>query len=224
MKHSTNTMTIFFFVAILLIFVEGFLFENGSIFFVLFPLFLVYIAWKRQKKKLFWISSIFSILFLLSMWSMRLIIFLFLIYTLYRLMKKEPIEVDLSFFKKTDRKANRLVTEEEDRTASYAWEDVHVQSFAGHLVIDTTKTILPQSLAIINVRQGFGKTTIIVPYEVPVHIHYNALYGELHPFQESPYRLMNESVSFEDAASTDTKQQLIIYVSTFIGDLEVIRK
>lgn len=224
MKRSTDTMTIFLFIALLLIFVEGFLFENGSIFFVLFPLFLTYIAWKRQKKKLFWISGIFAILFLLSMWSMRLIIFFFLIYTLYRLMKKEPIEIDLSFLKKANRKANTFVAGDEEMTTSYAWENVHLQNFAGHLVIDTTKTILPPAFAFINVRQGFGKTTIIVPYEVPVHIRYNTLYGELHPFQTTPYRLMNESVSFEDATSTETKQQLIIYVSTFIGDLEVIRK
>jgi len=101
---------------------------------------------------------------------------------------------------------------------------VHIQNAAGDIIIDTTSTILPKDTSLINVRQGFGKTTVYVPYEIPVRIHFNTLFGEVHAFDNQYNRLFNESIMLQDGAKIDTPQQLIITVSTFLGDLEVVRK
>lgn len=225
MPQRTNIFTRFFLIALLLIFVEGFLFENGNIFFALLGLAGLLFAVKKQKRTIFWISIGLIAIVVVSMWSMRFIVIMILMYVIWKMMKKEPIEVDLSAYKMSTKKTNNpLISFDQQTTENYEWQDIHIQNAAGDLVIDTTSTILPKDTSLINVRQGFGKTTIYVPYEVPVNIHFNTLFGEVHAFGNQYNRLFNQAIILKDGESHETKQQLIITVSTFLGDLEVVRK
>lgn len=226
MTQRTNTFTIFFLVALMLMFVEGFLFGNGNIFFAFFGVLGVIFAMKKKKRTIFWISAGIIVLVLISMWSMRLIVLAILGYVIFKMMRKEPVEFDFSSYKgAANTQSNPVIAFDSMNTVeSYEWRDVHIQNAAGDIIIDTTSTILPKDTSLINVRQGFGKTTVYVPYEIPVRIHFNTLFGEVHAFDNQYNRLFNESIMLQDGAKIDTPQQLIITVSTFLGDLEVVRK
>lgn len=225
MPQRTNIFTRFFLAALLLIFIEGFLLENGNIFFALLGLAGILYAVKKQKRAIFWISVGLIVIVFMSMWSMRIIIVLVLAYIIWKMVQKEPLEVDVSAYQTNAVKQNNpIISFEQSSTATYQWQDVHIQNAAGDLIVDTTTTILPKNVSLINVRQGFGKTTVYVPYEVPVRIHFNTLYGEVQAFGNQYSRLFNQSIVLKDGDFIDTPQQLIITVSTFLGDLEVVRK
>lgn len=226
MTQRTNTFTIFFLIALMLMFIEGFLFGNGSIVFAVAGLFGIIFAMKKKTRVIFWISAGMIVLVLVSMWSMRLIVLAILGYIVLKMMRKEPVEFDFSSYKSAQKKyVNPLITfDSMNASEAYEWRDVHIQNAAGDIMIDTTSTILPKDTSLITVRQGFGKTTVYVPYEVPVRIHFNTLFGEIHAFDNQYNRLFNESITLQDGVTIETPQQLIITVSTFLGDLEVIRK
>ena len=99
MTQRTNTFTIFFLVALMLMFVEGFLFGNGNIFFAFFGVLGVIFAMKKKKRTIFWISAGIIVLVLISMWSMRLIVLAILGYVIFKMMRKEPVEFDFSSYK-----------------------------------------------------------------------------------------------------------------------------
>lgn len=225
MPQRTNIFTRFFLVALLLIFIEGFLLENGNIFFALLGLAGILYAVKKQKRAIFWISVGLIAIVFMSMWSMRIIIVIVLAYIIWKMMQKEPLEVDVSAYQTNAVKRNNpTISFEQSSTDTYQWQDIHIQNAAGDITIDTTTTILPKNMSFINVRQGFGKTTIYVPYEIPVRIHFNTLYGEVQAFGNQYSRLFNQSVVLKDGDMIDTPQQLVITVSTLLGDLEVVRK
>ena len=85
-----------------------------------------------------------------------------------------------------------------------------------------TQTILPHGKSIISIQQSLGKVRVIVPYEVTVKLHYSTLYGEATCFDYHPKRLINEQLSFDNGDS-DGKRILVIYVTSWIGDVEVRR-
>lgn len=78
----------------------------------------------------------------------------------------------------------------------------------------------------ISVRQGIGKIKIDLPYEIPVRIHYTTLFGDARIFDLYKKRLINESLRMQDSyeGKRDDDAELIITLSTWIGDIEVNRK
>ena len=93
-------------------------------------------------------------------------------------------------------------------------------------MIDVTQTVLPKGLSFVSVRQSLGKVTIYVPYEIPVRLHFATIIGEADIFGRGVQRLWNQSVLVKDGYLDDVlyASELVITVSTWIGDIEVIRK
>lgn len=227
----TNTFTTLLLVTVLCILIEGLLFENGLTFMGILGLFFIYFSMKRQKKVLFWLGIIFLSIAILSMWSLSLLLIIMVIYVLWKMYKGESTEINLSNLisnsnSQHTKNENKIFQFDDSPTDSYAWKDIHLQNLVGELSIDTTETILPKGTSFISIRQGFGKTTIYVPYELPVRIHFNTLVGEAKLFKKTYPRLWNESLSIKDGYATDQPptRELIITTSAFFGDLEVVRK
>lgn len=233
-RISTDRITFWLLMALLLVFVEAMFFHNGSVLFVLFGIGLLYISLRRKSRIFFWIGIAFLGIALLSMWSLRLLIAATLVYTLVRLWKGDSSEQVIEPFIGNDVVEtpnsiiqNKLFSVQSTPFQAYEWEDVHVQGFYSDLTIDATQTVLPKGTSIVSVRQGIGKVRIAVPYEIPVRIHYTTLLGDARLFGAGKKRLWNQSLVVKDGYSTEQglgAAELIITVSTWLGDIEVIRK
>lgn len=228
---TTNTLTTIVLIAVLCIIVEGMIFENGMVFLALLGVFFIYISIKRQKKTIFWLGILFLLLALLSMWSLRLLIVLLVIFILWKMIKGEPIQINVhptldgqtaNYVKHK----NKVFQFDDAPTETYVWQDIHLQNLVGDVTVDTTNTILPKGSSFISIRQGFGKITIIIPYEVPIRVHFNTVVGEATILKEKYPRLWNEAVSIKNSYPNDLvpERELIITASSFFGDLEVVRK
>ncbi|MGX9133009.1 cell wall-active antibiotics response protein LiaF [Rummeliibacillus sp. JY-2-4R] len=229
-RFSTNKLTMLAITAFLLIFIEATFFQNGSIMFAIMGAFFIYISMRKRRKWLFWIGVFCIAITLLSMWSLRIIVVVTLIYVLWQMKKGDPIHI--SFAKPVSKHAsshpikNYLFSFQSTPIQSYEWHDVHIQSFVGNLHIDTTQTVLPKGASLISIRQGFGKVQIIVPYEVPIRLHYNTFVGEAKCFGTTFPRIWHDTLSLRDGYENieEASSELIITVSSFFGDVEVIRQ
>lgn len=232
MKHiQTNTMTTLLFAALLCIVAEGILFGSDMMIFALIGIGLIYVSMKKQRKLFFWLGLGLLILSVLSMWSLRILLFVTVIYILFKMREDTPATVHVNTSSTEERplerkKKNNFFQFDDTLNTSYVWEDVHVQNFVGQITIDTTDTILPKGASLISIRQGIGKITVVVPYEIPVRIYYNALMGEATIMQHKYPRLWNESLAVKDGYREHElpERELIIAASSFSGDLEVLRK
>ncbi|MBK3495525.1 cell wall-active antibiotics response protein [Viridibacillus sp. YIM B01967] len=229
---TTNKLTMLLIISLLLIFIEVVFFDNGSIIFALLGIVMVYMSISKRSKWLFWFGAIISIMSLFSMWSLRLIVVITLVYLLWQLKKGSPVSISLPKqfdYDPTDDEPiiqNKAFSVQSTPMNAYEWQDVHVQGIVGDLTIDTTQTLLPKGTSLISVRQGFGKVRIAVPYEVPVRIHFNTLVGDIQLFGKKTPRLWNTNISMKDGYNQEIESpvELIITISTLLGDVEVIRK
>lgn len=230
MQFSTNKLTMLIIVACLLVFIEATFFENGSIMFVVLGVFFIYISMRKRRKWLFWSGIICIAIALMSMWSLRIIVIVTLFYILWQLKKGDPIH--LSFSKSSAQQTidqpvkNKFFSFQSTPLQSYEWQDVHIQSLVGNLHIDTTQTVLPKGTSLVSIRQGFGKVKIIVPYEIPVRLHYNTFIGDAKCFENTYSRIWNDTITLRDGYEhiEEASTELIISVSTLCGDIEVIRQ
>jgi len=166
------------------------------------------------------------------MWSLRLFIIGIILYFLYKLWKNEPINEVIRPFEHIyedtpDRVIqNKLFSTQTTPYQAYEWRDVHVQSFYGDISIDVTETVLPKGTSFISIRQSFGKVSIHIPYEIPVRIHYATVIGEANLLGRGNQRLWNQSIVLKDGYQDNIAHaaDLVIIVSAWIGDIEVIRK
>lgn len=85
---------------------------------------------------------------------------------------------------------------------------------------------MPKGTSLISIRQGFGKVRIIVPYEIPVRLHYNTFVGDAKCFGNAYPRIWNDTITLRDGYDLieEASTELIITVSTLFGDVEVIRQ
>lgn len=232
-RISTDRITFWLLAALLLIFVEAMFFHNGSVLFVLFGIGLIYLSLRRRSRLFFWGGVAFLGIALLSMWSLRLLIALTMVYILVRLWKgdeKEQVIQPFSGDKAETPNAiiqNKLFSVQSTPFQAYEWEDIHVQGFYGDITIDTTQTVLPKGTSLISVRQGIGKIRVAVPYEIPVRIYYTTLLGDARLFGANKKRIWNQSITLQNGypeSQGEATSELIIAVSTWLGDVEVIRK
>lgn len=226
---TTNRKALIFWSALLLIFVEVAFFGNGSVFLVLLGIGLLYYAMNKTpetRKMYVWTSVILIGISVLSMWSLRLIIFSIAIYLLVRLWKGEDWQQELPLGSMADKELfrNRFFAAQSTPIAAYEWKDIHVQGFAGDLLIDATQTVLPKKTSLVSIRQGFGKVKIVLPYEVPVRIYYNTILGDARFFTDAKQRIWNGAVHTENGYPADGKTEMIITITTWMGDVEVIRR
>jgi len=232
-RFSTDRITFWLLAALLLIFVEAMFFHNGSVLFVLFGIGFIYLSLRRRSRLFFWSGVAFLGVALLSMWSLRLLIALTMVYILVRLWKGDETEQVIQPFLGDKAETpnaiiqNKLFSVQSTPFQAYEWEDVHVQGFYGNITIDTTQTVLPKGTSLISVRQGIGKIRVAVPYEIPVRIYYTTLLGDARLFGANKKRIWNQSITQQNGypeAQGEATSELIIAVSTWLGDVEVIRK
>lgn len=218
-KISSHQLTIFMLLFTLLFLIELLFFHNGSAFILLIGAFLLYMG-LTKKSKGFLVSSIVLLsLSLFTMWSMQLVLLIFLLYVLWAFIQKKQdvIVVDIETTRQTE--PSPLIAE----TATdqpFKWRNIQIERLLGDVTIDTTQTILPKGKSFISVHQAFGQVRIIVPYEVHVDIHFTTLYGEAKVFHDYK-RLLNEQCVWQD--STDQPRELVIFIASWIGDVEVSR-
>lgn len=230
MKNLTTNQVIFWtLLFFIIVFTEMIVFQNGGFFLLVIGAVLLYWSITRSKKIVLWISIALLGISLISMWSLRLFLMLFFMFLLYKFLTKEDSETIAVQFK-DELPNNQIVRNKLFGTSStpiedYKWRDVHIQRLIGDITIDTTQTILPLGTSFISIRQGFGAVKIIVPYEVPVRVQYATLYGKAKLLNFEQKKLMNETLFFKDGVVADgAKRELVIHVTTYIGDVEVARQ
>lgn len=232
MNHfSTNRQAFFALSALFLIFVEAAFFGNGSVFLVLLGIGLIYYGNKKSpkyRKSYFWTGFILIGISILSMWSLRLFILAVAIYLLVRLWKGEEWQQEVPLQGQVDKGLiqNKFFSAQATPIESYEWKDIHVQGFVGDLLIDATQTVLPKKTSLIAIRQGFGRVRIILPYDVPVRIYYSTVFGDARFFNEEKQRIWHGSVHTMDGyvIGENSKTELIVTITTWMGDVEVIRR
>ncbi|TWT06855.1 hypothetical protein FQV26_03330 [Planococcus sp. CPCC 101016] len=232
MQHfTTNRQAFFLLSALLLIFVEAAFFGNGSVFLILLGIGTIYYAFKNKSKyrrSYFWTGVFLIGVSILSMWSLRLMVFGLALYLLLRLWKGAEWVQTAPLYAPVDKGLiqNKVMAAQSTPIESYEWKDVHVQGFIGDLLIDTTHTVLPKKTSLISIRQGFGKVQVVVPYEVPVRVFYSTLLGEARFFNGDSQRILNGTIHAEDGYPSDegNKAELIVSITTWMGDVEVIRR
>ncbi|TWT16132.1 cell wall-active antibiotics response protein LiaF [Planomicrobium sp. CPCC 101079] len=230
-SFSTNKQAFFLLSALLLVFVESAFFGNGSVFLVLLGIGLIYYGLKKTRKtrkSFLWTGFILIGISILSMWSLRAFILVVALYLLVRLWKGEEWQQEVPIRKTIDNGLikNKFLSAQSTPIEAYEWKDIHVQGFFGDLLIDATQTVLPKKTSLVSIRQGFGKVRVIVPYEVPVRVYYSTLLGEACFFKNEKQRLWYSTVHAEDGyiEAADSKTEMIVSVTTWMGDVEVIRR
>jgi predicted membrane protein len=231
-ENQTNKLAFILISFVFLMFIEATVFRNGSIILALLGIGMIYFSLRKRTRFLFWAGFILMLIAVFSMWSLRLFLIVIMMYVLYKLWKNEPIRQMIrpfdTVYEETPNSIiqNKLFSSQTTPFNAYEWQDVHVQSFYGEHVIDVTQTVLPKGTSFISIRQSLGKVTIYIPYEVPVRLHYATIIGEANILGRGIQRLWNQSIVLKDGYQEDVSyaSELVITVSTWIGDIEVIRK
>lgn len=231
-RIDTSKISFWGFAFLLLIFLETVFLRNGSIIYVLIGSVLIYYGMRKKSKVRIFIGIFFIILALFTLWSLRLLILIVLINVLIKLWKGIPAETIMrpihEFQSETPNGLwkNKLFSIQTSPFSSYEWEDIHIQGVLGDIHIDVTDTVLPKGTSFISVRQGIGKIKIELPYEIPVRVHYTTLLGEAKLFGTHKKRLVNEFLHMKDGyvEQSSSSSELVITLSTWAGDVEVIRK
>ena len=104
----------------------------------------------------------------------------------------------------------------------YKWEDLQIQHGIGEIDIDMTKAANIKEHNVIVVRHLVGKVQVVVPLNYNIHLHFTAFFGNAY-INEQNYKVENTNISVREETKPDN-YTVNIYVSTFIGDIEVIYK
>lgn len=97
---------------------------------------------------------------------------------------------------------------------------MQIQHGVGDIYIDMTKAANIKENNTIVVRHILGKVQLIVPVNYNINLHMAAFYGTAYINGEA-YKVENNHVQVEEKPKEEN-YSVNIYVSTFIGDVEVI--
>ena len=100
----------------------------------------------------------------------------------------------------------------------YKWEDVQIQHGIGDIHIDMTKAANIKETNTIVVRHILGKVQVVVPLNYNINLH--ALFYGTAYVNDKSYKIENNHVQIEE--KKDDNYTVNVYVSSFIGDVEVI--
>ncbi|WP_241536054.1 cell wall-active antibiotics response protein LiaF [Indiicoccus explosivorum] len=235
-QFTTNQQVFFLLLIFVLLFVESTFFHNGTVFLAVLGFIFMYIGtrnYHRFGKALFWLGVLFLAAAILSLWTLRFVVLVTALVLMVRLWRGENSQQEVPLMGGSEPKAdgrglirNKLFSAQSTPAEAYEWKDIHVQGLAGDLRIDVTRTVLPKRTSLISIRQGFGKVRIIVPYEVPVRVFYSTLYGDARLFSNPKQRILYSTVQAHDGYSQEeaSQRELIISLTTWMGDVEVIRQ
>ncbi|PTF98603.1 cell wall-active antibiotics response protein LiaF, partial [Staphylococcus chromogenes] len=172
----------------------------------------------------FWIGTLMVLFTLLSNKYTLVILFIFMIivavrYIVYKrkplkVTTSEAVEASPSFIKQ------KWFGEQKTPVYVYKWEDLQIQHGMGDVYIDMTKAANLKSQNNIVIRHIVGKVQVVVPLNYNVKLNVAAFYGNIN-FEEQRLKLENNNVTLESSEKSD-RYTVNIFVSTFIGDVEVV--
>ncbi|MBI5974733.1 cell wall-active antibiotics response protein VraT [Staphylococcus canis] len=200
----------------------------GFLFILLLGSILMYVGYiyfhKVRGLLSFWIGALMIIFTLLSNKYTLIILFIFIIFISLRYIvyKRKPLEVigteevseSHAFVKQ------RWFGEQKTPIYIYKWEDLQIQHAIGDVLVDMTKAANLKYENTIVMRHIVGKVQVIVPLNYNVKLHVAAFYGKVNLNQQI-YKVENNHLNVESEQKAD-RYTVNIFVSTFIGDVEVI--
>lgn len=207
--------------------------EHFSRFLLILLLFLLLIRYYTGKQGnnliLVAVSILFFFIIMLNPFVI-LAIFVALIYSLfllYPMMTQEREETNLVF--------EDVVTVKKEKNrwfgnlhhfSSYQtcrFDDINIFRLMGKDTIHLEHVILSNHDNVIILRKIVGTTRIIVPIDVEVSLSVNSLYGDL-TFLDQPKRaLRNEQFHQETRDYLKSPKSVKIFLTTMVGDVEVVR-
>lgn len=225
---STQMLIVFTALMIIANFYYIFFEKIGFLLVLLLGCVLVYVGYlyfhKIRGLLAFWIGALLIAFTLLSNKYTIIILFLFLLLLMIRYVihKFKPMKViateetmsSPSFIKQ------KWFGEQKTPVYVYKWEDVQIQHGIGDLHIDLTKAANIKENNTIVVRHILGKVQVLVPINYNINLHMVAFYGSAYVNDKS-YKVENDNIHIEETVKTDN-YTINIYVSTFIGDVEVV--
>lgn len=227
---STEMLIIFTALMIIANFYYIFFEKIGFLLVLLLGCILVYIGYvyfhKVRGLLSFWIGALLIAFTLLSNKYTIIILFIFLIVLIirYLIYKFKPFkiiaseeEVDSPEFIK-----QKWFGEQRTPVYVYKWEDLQIQHGIGDVHIDMTKAANIKENNTIVVRHLIGRTQIVVPLNYNINFHFTALFGNAY-INEQSYKVENKNIKIVEKTKEEN-YTVNIYLSTFIGDVEVIYK
>lgn len=103
----------------------------------------------------------------------------------------------------------------------YEWDNMNLLVASGDTIIDLGNTILPKGQNIIVIRKGIGRTRILVPSGIGIHLDCSIFAGKV-IFKEEKIELWNERLSLYSKDYQQTTRKIKIISNTIVGDIEVI--
>lgn len=225
---STEMLIIFTALMIIANFYYIFFEKIGFLLVLLLGCVLVYVGYvyfhKVRGLLSFWIGTLLIAFTLLSNKYTIIILFIFLVVLIirYLIYKFKPLKVIATDEEVTSPIFIKQKWFGELRTPVYVykWEDVQIQHGIGDIHIDMTKAANIKETNTIVVRHILGKVQVIVPLNYNINLHAAAFYGTAYLEQQS-YKIENNHIQVEEKTKEDN-YTVNVYVSTFIGDVEVI--
>lgn len=225
---STEMLIIFTALMIIANFYYIFFEKIGFLLVLLLGCVLVYVGYvyfhKVRGLLSFWIGTLLIAFTLLSNKYTIIILFIFLVVLIirYLIYKFKPLKVIATDEEVTSPIFIKQKWFGEQRTPVYVykWEDVQIQHGIGDIHIDMTKAANIKETNTIVVRHILGKVQVIVPLNYNINLHAAAFYGTAYLEQQS-YKIENNHIQVEEKTKEDN-YTFNVYVSTFIGDVEVI--
>lgn len=225
---STELLIIFTALMIIANFYYIFFEKIGFLFVLLLGIILMYVGYiyfhKVRGLLCFWIGTLMVLFTLLSNKYTLVILFIFMIivavrYIVYKrkplkVTTSEAVEASPSFIKQ------KWFGEQKTPVYVYKWEDLQIQHGMGDVYIDMTKAANLKSQNNIVIRHIVGKVQVVVPLNYNVKLNVAAFYGNIN-FEEQRLKLENNNVTLESSEKSD-RYTVNIFVSTFIGDVEVV--
>lgn len=227
---STEMLIVFTALMIIANFYYIFFEKIGFIFVLLLGCILVYVGYlyfhKIRGLLSFWIGVLLIAFTLLSNKYTIIILFIFLIvlivrYIFYRFKPLKIIATEEAV-ESPEFIKQKWFGEQRTPIYVYKWEDLQIQHGIGDIHIDMSKAANIREHNTVVIRHFLGKVQIIVPLNYNIKLHFSALYGNAY-VNETSYKVENNNIKVIEETKEDN-YAVNLYLSTFIGDVEVIYK
>ena len=227
---STEMLIVFTALMIIANFYYIFFEKIGFIFVLLLGCILVYVGYlyfhKIRGLLSLWIGVLLIAFTLLSNKYTIIILFIFLIvlivrYIFYRFKPLKIIATEEAV-ESPEFIKQKWFGEQRTPIYVYKWEDLQIQHGIGDIHIDMSKAANIREHNTVVIRHFLGKVQIIVPLNYNIKLHFSALYGNAY-VNETSYKVENNNIKVIEETKEDN-YAVNVYLSTFIGDVEVIYK
>ena len=227
---STEMLIVFTALMIIANFYYIFFEKIGFLLVLLLGCILVYVCYiyfhKVRGLLAFWIGALLIAFTLLSNKYTIIILFIFLIVLIVRyiIYKFKPLKITATeeevyspeFIKQ------KWFGEQRSPVYVYKWEDLQIQHGIGDIHIDMSKAANIKENNTIVIRHIIGKVQIVVPLNYNIILHFTTLYGNAY-VNETSYKVENNNIKVVEETKAEN-YAVNIYVSSFLGDVEVIYK